>query len=172
MPTREILSSETMFRRHARFVARFLFRLGVPAEDIDDVVQDVFFVVHSKGGFEVGAAKPTTYLAAIAVRAASTHRRKARRHQHEPEDALANRSSGNDPSGAIETRESMEMVQAALDTLDEGRRAVFVLYEIEGCSGDEIAEALDIAVGTVYSRLHKARHKFKTAMERQLRRVK
>lgn len=168
MPSGEHLSTETMFRRHAQFVARFLFRLGVPASEVDDVVQEVFYVVHKNGGFTPTEAKPTTYLAAIAVRAASTHRRKRQRHAHEPEDAMASMAGRDDPQGAVEANESLAMVQSALESLDEGRRAVFVLYEIEGHSGEEIAAALDIAVGTVYSRLHKARKLFEKAMRRRM----
>ena len=70
--------TEALFRSHAPFVARFLFRLGVAAEELDDVVQEVFLVVHRNGGYVAGQATRVTYLANIAVRAAASWRRRDR----------------------------------------------------------------------------------------------
>jgi RNA polymerase sigma-70 factor (ECF subfamily) len=70
------LDSAELFRRYAPFVANFLARMGVFRSDIDDLVQEVFLVAHRCGGYTPGPAKPTTYLASIAFRAATTHRRK------------------------------------------------------------------------------------------------
>jgi RNA polymerase sigma-70 factor (ECF subfamily) len=70
------LDSEELFKLHARFVARFLIRMGVRETDLDDLIQDVFLVVHRNGGYRPGSASPTTYLASIAIRARAAHRRK------------------------------------------------------------------------------------------------
>ena len=59
--------------------------------------------------------------------------------------------------------EALARVQQALDTLTPEKRAVFVLYELEGQSCDAVAKALGIPVGTVYSRLHSARREFTKA---------
>ena len=72
------LDSETLFRRHGAFVARLLHRLGLELPELEDVLQEIFLVVHRKGGYRAGPAKPTTYLAAVAVKAAATHRSKGR----------------------------------------------------------------------------------------------
>lgn len=64
------------------------------------------------------------------------------------------------PGEQAETAEALRRVQEALDVLDEAKRAVFILFELEGESCESIAAGLGIPVGTVYSRLHKARKLF------------
>src|SRR6476646_5944197 len=83
----EDLSTEELFRRFAPFVARFLYRLGVDSDGLDDVVQEVFVVVHRRGGYKAGPAKPTSYLATIATNAASAYRRRRRIEQARSSDA-------------------------------------------------------------------------------------
>jgi RNA polymerase sigma-70 factor (ECF subfamily) len=169
----EHLDAETLFRRHADFVAGFVHRLGVPAPELDDVLQEVFLVAHRRGGFrQLGAARPTTWLAEIAIRVASASRRRKRR-SREDADMKGVSHAASDDVGAVrvlEANEAMQRVQRALDSLDEDKRAAFVLYELEGESCAAIAAGLGIPVGTVYSRLHKARQEFVRAHERLLRR--
>lgn len=162
-----------LFRAHAGFVANFLHRLGAQQAEIDDLVQEVFLVAHRRGGFvEDGRARPTTWLAEIAIRVASVSRRSKRRSREQPDqDTVVDaKSSEVDPAHAAETREALDRVQAALDSLDDERRAIFVLFELEGEPCSAIAASFDIPVGTVYSRLHKARKQFKEAHARLLAR--
>jgi RNA polymerase sigma-70 factor (ECF subfamily) len=163
----EHLDAAALYRAHAPFVARFLLRLGASGDDVPDLVQDVFLVAHRRGGFVPGRAKATTWLAEISFRVLSDRRRKARRRL---EDAnaeaveLAPASSGStSPGQRAEARQALGRVQKALDVLSIEKRAVFVLYELEGQACDAIAAALDIPVGTVYSRLHSARREFARA---------
>jgi RNA polymerase sigma-70 factor (ECF subfamily) len=160
------VSTERLFRDHAAFVARLLYRLGVSADELDDVVQEVFLVVHRNGGYSPGPAKPTTYLANIAVRAASSHRRKRvaqrdRLHSAAP-DELA---GGPSPIELLERDEAARLLQTALDRLDPNLRAALVLVELEGESCTEVARGLGIPVGTVYWRLHRARKAFQTVVQ-------
>lgn len=150
---------EELFRAHARFAASLVHRLGVPERDVPDVVQEVFLVAHRKGGFVPGVAQPRTWIGAIAVRLAAQYRRKKR----ETIDAdLADKTGalGGTPIDVLETRRSMEHVQRCLAPLDEEHRDVFLLYEVGGESCKDIAAALDVPIGTVYSRLHYARKRF------------
>ncbi|MCC7538868.1 MAG: sigma-70 family RNA polymerase sigma factor [Deltaproteobacteria bacterium] len=148
-----------LFRAHAAFVASFVHRLGVPERDVPDVVQEVFVVVHRKGGFVMGSAQPRTWVAAIAVRLAAQYRRRRR---EELDGAATERaaSGGSTPAHEAEVRQAMARVQACLDGLDAEHREVFVLFEVAGESCKDIAEALAIPVGTVYSRIHHARRRF------------
>jgi RNA polymerase sigma-70 factor (ECF subfamily) len=167
--TPRIIDAASLFRAHARFVANFLHRLGLHRDEIDDAVQDVFIVVHRRGGFEDrGQARPTTWLAAIASRVASTRRRTRRRARVRADGDVVDVAASSDagPSRNVEARRGLERVQAALSELDSDRRVVFVLFELEGESCADIAAALEIPVGTVYSRLHKARKEFKTVYAR------
>ncbi|MCR9159329.1 MAG: RNA polymerase sigma factor [Nannocystaceae bacterium] len=163
----EHLDADALYRAHAQFVARFLLRLGVSGEDVADVVQEVFLVAHRRGGFTMGRAKPTTWLAEIAFRVSSDRRKKARRRLEDSNaevvELAPSASSSASPSQRAEARQALARVQRALDTLSPEKRAVFVLYELEGQACDAIASSLDVPVGTIYSRLHSARREFAKA---------
>lgn len=162
------ISAEALFRAHAAFVAGFVRRLGVAREEVDDVVQEVFLTAHRRGGFQPSVARPTTWLAEIALRVVSTHRRSARRRRVGPdEDALRDAvAPSGSPHEVAEQRAALERVDRALATLDVDRRAVFILFELEGEPCDAIAAGLGIPVGTVHSRLHAARKAFFAAHAR------
>lgn len=164
-----VLDAARLFRDHAEFVANFAVRLGVRRDEVDDVVQEVFLVAHRRGGFVPGPARPTTWLAEITLRVVSSGRRKLRRSREDhDEDAIAAAQArkGSSPGEQVEASEALGRVQQALDTLDEGKRAVFILFELEGESCESIAAGLGIPIGTVYSRLHKARKQFMEAHAR------
>lgn len=161
------LDAEALFRRHAPFVARFLTRLGVAQADIDDLVQEVFLVAHTKGGYVPEGAKPTTWLAQIAVNVAANARRKRTRRAASHDDAsVSGLASPGDPQQRLAAADALRRVHEALEALDIDQRAVFVLFEIERESCDAIAAGMGIPVGTVYSRLHKARAVFRDEYQR------
>ncbi len=170
--TRRDLDAEALFRAHAGYVASFLFRLGVELADVDDQVQEVFVIAHTKGGYTAGPATPRTWLGAIAVRVASHYRRSRGRRRDVPDAQLDARAAvahaGTSPEHSLVIASSLDRVQRALDELEDSYRAVFVLYEIENHSCAEIADALEVPVGTVYSRLHAARSLFREAHARLL----
>jgi RNA polymerase sigma-70 factor (ECF subfamily) len=152
----------TLFRDHAAWVARYVRRLGFRRDaDVEDIVQETFLVAHRRGGFRQGPAKATTWLAEIALRVGMASRRAQRRAPVSDDEAVdAAASSGGDPlAGAIHA-ETLANVQRALDALELERRALFVLFELEGESCDALAAAFDVPIGTVYSRLHAARGEF------------
>lgn len=155
------LDAEALFRAHAPFVASFLARMGVPAADLDDLVQEVFVVAHRKGGYQPGPAQPRSWLAAIALRIAQAGRRSRMRRAHGGSAALELAiSDAADPAEALESRLALARVQRALDGLPIEHRAAFVLYELEGETCESIAAVWEVPVGTVYSRLHHARRRF------------
>jgi len=156
---------ERLFREHAEFVASFLHRLGVPEADVDDTVQEVFTVAYRKGGFEPGRATARSWLGAIAVRAASTRRRTLRRRREvfDPSGVAEPEGSAIAPQHVLEARQALQRVERAIATLDVKLRVVFVLFEMEDEDCQAIATALDLPLGTVYSRLHAARKRFTEA---------
>ena len=162
------MDATELFRCHAPFVARFLVRLGVQPQDVDDLVQEVFVVAHRHGGYVAGPARPTTWLASIAVGVTSAQRRtRRRRPEHLTNEAgLRHAAPGANPAEAAETAQALRRVQTAIDAIDPERRAVFILFELEGESCDQIASGLGIPLGTVHSRLHTARREFTAAMDR------
>jgi RNA polymerase sigma-70 factor (ECF subfamily) len=160
----------TLFRAHAGFIASFLRRLGAPAPDVDDLVQEVFLVAHRKGGYQPGTGQPRTWLAAIALRVASTGRRSRGRRREDPlAEVGGSEQASDDPARTLEARRALERVQRALDSLELDQRAAFVLYELEGQSCESIAAAFEVPIGTIYSRLHHARKRFLDAHAQLLR---
>jgi RNA polymerase sigma-70 factor (ECF subfamily) len=165
-PTR--LSTDELFRAHAPFVARMLYRLGVAPAELEDVLQEVFVVVHRLGGYVRGPATPTSYLGSIAIRAAASWRRRdntqrARSSAHSPDELAA---GSQDTVRMLELREDARQLERALARVDPKLRAVLVLVDLEGESCSAIAASEHIPVGTVYWRLHRARRKFHQAVER------
>lgn len=161
------IGAEALFRDHAQWVARYLMRLGFRGQDVEDIVQETFLVAHRRGGFVEGPARATTWLGAIASRVGMAHRRRARKAPvADPVSVERAPSSAADPlSGAIQA-EALANTQRALDELPLERRALFVLFEIEGESCESLAAAFDVPVGTIYSRLHTARSEFLTHFRR------
>ena len=162
------MDAKELFRAHAPFVARFLVRLGVHSQDVDDLVQEVFVIAHRHGGYMAGPARPSTWLASIAIGVRSAQRRtRRRRPEHFTHQAgLHQAAPGANPAEAAETAQALRRVQAAIEAIDPDRRAVFVLFELEGESCEQIASGLGIPLGTVHSRLHTARREFTAAMDR------
>ena len=164
---REALPSfEALYEEHFDFVWRSLRRLGIPAAHIDDAVQDVFLVVHRRLGEFEGRSTVKTWLFGIALRVASVHRRSAARRPTEP---LTEEPADAAPAAAetlSEAREAARLVHQLLDCLDEDRRAVFVLSELEQMTAPEISAALGVNLNTVYSRLRLARRDFDAALSR------
>jgi RNA polymerase sigma-70 factor (ECF subfamily) len=161
---------ERIFREHGPFVWRALRRLGVAAADADDACQEVFVVVHRKLGEYEGRAVVRTWLYGIAVRVAAAQRRRSHaRHEIATEDPVArDAASSSNPEGAAADREALVLLDRALDELDDEKRAVFVLYEVEGLEMPEVAEALACPVQTAYSRLHAARKEVEKSMRRAM----
>jgi len=160
------LDLREVFRMHGAYVWNSLRRLGVAEVDLEDVTHDVFVQVHKHlAGFDT--ARPVRpWLFAFAFRVASQYRRRAHRH-HETSVAAP---SAIDPDALADERiaaeEDRRLVMAALDAIELGRRAVFVLHEIDGIVMEEIARSLGIPVNTAYSRLRVARAEFATAVKR------
>lgn len=158
----EHLSSAELFRRHAPFVAKFILRMGVPRADLDDMMQEVFLIAHRNGGYQPGPAKPTTYLANIAYRIVYTERRKrkVRSFVESNDEQVAAAGGAGDPEHTASQNQHVAKLQRALDSLDEDKRAIFVLAELQGETVASIAAGMGIPVDTAYSRLRAARKLF------------
>jgi len=162
----DTIDTATLFRQHAEFVARFLCRLGVAAVDLDDVVQEVFLVVHARGGYVPGPAKPTSYLGAVATRAASSYRRRRSTGQQRATSVLPDElTTGElDPVQTLQQSESAQALSRALAGLDPVLCATLLLVDQEGESCGSVAASMGAAVGTVYWRLHQARKLLRAAL--------
>jgi RNA polymerase sigma-70 factor (ECF subfamily) len=156
----------SVFDAHAAYIGASLGRLGIAPNDRDDLVVEVFVRVHREIARYDESRPIRPWLFAFAARVASEHRRLAR-HRHEvlgdvPELA----STADAPDRRLETEAARRVVELALDALDDDKRAVFVLHDLDDTPVPEIARALSIAEGTAYSRLRAARAEFTSAVRR------
>lgn len=144
-------------------VARWVRALGAQPADCDDIVQEVFIVVRRRLG-DFDGANVAGWLYRITRRQVRDFRRRIwvrhifTRGRVEDPDELAD--DLKNPAAAAELRENRRILQDILDRIPEARRSAFVLFEIEGLSGEEIARIQEIPVNTVWTRLHVARKEF------------
>jgi len=144
-------------------VSRWIRALGGLDADRDDIVQEVFLVVRRRlKAFD--GNNLAGWLYRITSRQVRDSRRRAwvkhiftRRRGQEP-DVLPH--GGSSPAAALERKEEQRVLHALLGKMAEARRTAFVLFEIEGLSGDEIARIQSIPLNTVWTRLHHARKEF------------
>jgi RNA polymerase sigma-70 factor (ECF subfamily) len=149
--------------QHFDFVWRSLRRLGVPAADSDDASQEVFLVAARRLD-QIVAERERGFLFATAVRVASTFRRTVRRHPEEPAAELDEvQSLGKSPEELSELSRARPLLQGILDAMPIEQRTVFILAELEELESPEVAELLELPLGTVYSRLRSAREMFQSA---------
>jgi RNA polymerase sigma-70 factor (ECF subfamily) len=158
-----------LFELHGAYVWKTFRRLGVPASDLDDLTNDLFLVVQRHLGDYDPRRPVRPWLFGFAFRIASEHRRRAHRRHETPssgDDDVADPDPTSRPDQKLAASENRRLVLQALEALELGRRAVFVLYEIDGEPMNEIAASLGIPLGTAYSRLRAARDEFVAAVKR------
>jgi RNA polymerase sigma-70 factor (ECF subfamily) len=140
--------------------------------DAQDVVQDAFVQAFVKLDTFQQTSAFYTWLYRIAFNVAVTHRRRRKpvlsveqtrqASGEEPTDDQA------DPGERLEQEERRRLVQAAISRLSEEHRSVLILREIDGCCYETIAEILELPIGTVRSRLHRARLQLKEELKQVL----
>ncbi|WP_146647838.1 RNA polymerase sigma factor [Labilithrix luteola] len=154
----------TIFREHGRFVHSVLRGLGVQKADLEDAFQEVFMVVHRKIDAYEDRGSLRAWVYGICVRVA-IH---VRRRRGKPEIAAASFPEPVDPTTPAELlseQQARRILYSILDQLDDDKRAVFVLYELEELSMPEVAQSLNCPVQTAYSRLRAARAAVNEAIE-------
>lgn len=157
-------SFDDVYGDYAGFVWRVLRGMGVAEGQIEDAVQDVFVVVHRRLVEFDGTGSIKTWLFQIAYRTACAYRRKLRRaHEHEPFDDRM-QAPTRTPAEEAERRETLSLVADLLDALDDDKRAVLVLADIEEMTAPEIAVVTGAPLNTVYTRLRRARIEFSHAL--------
>ena len=172
-PGRDLASEDapsfaSIYEDYFPYIWRSVQRLGVPASQTDDVVQDVFIIAHQKLSAFEGRSSMKTWLYGIALRRARLHRTRARHAGREEgvDDERVRAPDAVRPDHRAECAEAARVVNAILEGLDDDQREVFVLAELEELAAPEIAEVLGIKPNTVYSRLRLAREAFAKAVAR------
>lgn len=150
------ITTRQLFVAHAGFILRLVRNLGVPASDAEDITQEVFMIAHRRLATLQLDANPRSWLYGIARRHAANHISKLKFRRGQPiaeQHAIAQA----DPAGALELARDRALLQSALERLDDKKREVFVLCELEGLPMHEVAEIVGCPLHTAYSRLYKAR---------------
>ena len=164
------LELRTIYREHGRFVWLSLQRLGIHRSDLDDVAQEVFMIVHRRLDTFDRRSRLSTWLFGICIRVAANYRRRRRPKR----ELLGGGNVDERPSQTaaaddlLVRREQRELAEQALSRLEVTHRATFVMFEIESLSCLEIAELMNVPVGTVYSRLHNARRQLEKSLSGDL----
>ena len=159
---------------HYAFIWRSLRRLGVQKGDVDDGVQKVFLTASRKlDHIQRGSEK--SFLFQTALRVASDSRRATRRRREvgedatDPTDLAGHAHMEPDAEQMIDLHRARARLDTLLDAMPLELRAVFVLYELDEIPTADIATLLDVPVGTVSSRLRRARADFSARVARMQR---
>jgi RNA polymerase sigma-70 factor (ECF subfamily) len=161
-----------LYDSYFTFVWRSARRLGTPEPNLDDVVQEIFVVAFRRRDEFEGRSSVKTWLYGIVFNVVRAHRRElAQKHpqvidgeRRADPDLLVDGADG--PQELASKREAARVLDRFLDSLDDDRRAVFVLAELEQLTAPEIAAIVGAPLNTVYSRLRLARSDFARAISR------
>jgi len=157
-----------LYREHFDFVFRNLRRLGLSAALAEDALQDVFLVALRRIAEFREGTHPKAWLFAIALRVAGNYRRGLRRRGEPlPLEDVGVPAGQAGPFDATAEHQARRFLHEFLEALDDKRRAVFVMAELEQLTAPEIAQALSANLNTVYSWLRSARLEFVRAVERR-----
>lgn len=155
-----------LFREHAAFLARVIERITGPGPHVEDILQETFLTLHVKGNTLPADTPWRGWLYRVAVHQVQHHRRSYARRTRLGDAVTVEPTVAEAPSAhdVAETRSNAARVRAAVATIPLLQREVFVLFELEGVGGTEIAALLGIPENTVWSRLRVARDAFKAAL--------
>lgn len=157
---------DEVFDAHAAYVGRTLRCLGVRELELADAIQEVFLVVHRRLTELRDPNKLKGWLYAICVRKAMALRRTAARRRERPMAEVPEGSFDKTPEDDFVRARALEVAIEILGDLDEDKRAIFVLYEVEQLPMSEVAEALGCPLQTAYSRLYAARKEIARTLQR------
>jgi RNA polymerase sigma-70 factor, ECF subfamily len=157
---------QALVASHHTFAWRTLRRLGVPENDVDDAVQDAFLGAAQRLG-TVTVGSEGAYLFGIILRVAANRRRATARSREQVDDEVGgHEATAPTAEQLLEHKRYRQLLDDILDSMELPLRSVFILHELDDFEMPEIAELLQIPVGTVASRLRRARELFGLAIKR------
>jgi RNA polymerase sigma-70 factor (ECF subfamily) len=154
---------ERAIRNDYRLIWRLLRRLGVPADGVDDAAQEVFLIVAERLS-DIRENSERAFAFGTALRVAhSARRRRAREPLNEQSETTESTVSSPlpGPDELSDQKRARELLNRVLDSMPLELRTVFILFELEGLRSPEIAELVGVPLGTVASRLRRARESFR-----------
>jgi RNA polymerase sigma factor (sigma-70 family) len=157
-----------LYDRHHDAVYQFARRACAQPADVDDVVHDTFLTASRAAPSYDGRASARPFLVGIAAQLVRQRRRVWARWTEVLHSFTTSRSdeTSRTPEDDAHAAQTGERLDRALAGLTEEKRLVLLLFEREGLSGEEVAHALEIPLGTVWTRLHHARAELRRALPR------
>lgn len=154
---------ERLLHEHFDTVWRTARRLGLAPLQADDVAQEVYIIAAQRLA-DILPGRERSYLVSVTLRVVSNLGRLRATQREVAMDDLETADPVPNAEELLEEKRRRELLQRALNALAPELRVVFVLYELEGLSGREMAEALGLPKGTIMSRLRRARERFLARM--------
>lgn len=165
---------ETLMRRYTPPLTRFLRRFMRDSDDVEDVVQETFIRAYMGINRFRSNSAFSTWIIRIGINAAKDGLALRQRQgpllsslggeDDDSQTLVEARADLDTPESRLETKEAMTLLEAALATLPEEQRVSFELRELEGLTYEEIAWQMHCPVGTVRSRIHRARDSLTAAL--------
>jgi RNA polymerase sigma-70 factor (ECF subfamily) len=162
---------KVIYRQYFDFVWSSARHLGATADSVDDVVQDVFIVIHARLPTLLNPEALRSWIYGIVRRTVSDHRRSRRNRDAAGARLGAELKSTGSPQPSpldfVERSAEIELLESVLAELDEPKREIFVMVEVLEMTVPEVVQALEIPLNTAYSRLRLARKVFEEALARR-----
>jgi RNA polymerase sigma-70 factor, ECF subfamily len=158
----EIGALGELYDRYQEPIRRFVARSTCDAEDVDDLVQATFLAAAKSAGRYDGRPSCRPWLIGIAAQLLRRRRQSFGRLLAVLSSLRAVRAKAADPRPALQARSDVER---ALVRISAAKRVTLLMAEVEGLSCAEIAAALGVPIGTVWTRLHAARRELRRALE-------
>lgn len=156
----------TLFDRHRAAVRGFAIRATGDHADAEDLVHNTFLTAARIAARFDGRASCRPWLVGIAARLVQQRARRLARVARYLARFATTQPAASDPVPALEARDALGAVAGALGRMSVAKRVVLLMAEVEGMTCEDIARALDVPIGTVWTRLHHARRELLAAMPR------
>lgn len=167
LPASHVPPFPIIYKQYLNFVWSLAGHLGAGMDAIDDVVQDVFIVIHAKLATLQRPEALRSWIYGIVRRTVSDYRRSRRSRDTVGANLDAEpKSSQPSPLDMVERNAELELLESVLADLDESKREIFVMVEVLEMTVPEVVQTLDIPLNTAYSRLRLARQSFEEALAR------
>jgi len=155
------------YDRELDYLFETLQRLGAGPREVEDLAQEVFVVLHRNWPTFDTTRPLRPYLFGVAFRVVCAHRR--RRAREIPYPGLDAPDGGVSPEGFLQSKQSVELLMAALERVPLPRRVVVVMHDLDGVAIADVARQLSISRFGAYARLRKARKELAAAVRRLLK---
>ena len=169
----EISAFNTIVERYKEQIYQLAYRMTGVHEDADDISQETFIRAYKSIGRFKGKAKLSTWLRRITINLSINHLKRKSRYEHESfdekllddKDYSPTLKQAHNPAEMVESEELVQQIEEAIESLPIREKVVFILRIQQGLSYKEIAKTIGCPIGTVMSRLNRARGKLRNMLK-------